>query len=110
MAKHLFKKGQSGNPSGRPKDIYGIKALCASYSPQAIEVARKILTAKRAADRDRLKAAELILDRAFGKPLQEVKGVQISVYAEIWNGAIKRAEHVGADGRVNFVPSRESQN
>jgi hypothetical protein len=97
-----FKKGQSGNPSGRPKDLQGIKALCQEHAPLAIAKAVEILKSKNAKHSDKLKAADMILDRAYGKPLQEVKGVQFNAYTQIWTNAAARSESIGEDGRVRF--------
>lgn len=67
-----FKKGQSGNPNGRPKELPALKELMkkvmASEDKNGIQTAEQILEAvkKRALDGD-IKAAELLLDRAYGK-------------------------------------------
>jgi hypothetical protein len=67
-----FKKGQSGNPNGRPKEIPALKELMkkimSTEDKNGIQTAEQILEAvkKRALDGD-IKAAELLLDRAYGK-------------------------------------------
>jgi hypothetical protein len=65
-----FKKGQSGNPGGRPKRteeekdvLEQIKAL----APSAVSVLESMISDDGIAPAYRLKAAEMILDRAYGK-------------------------------------------
>ena len=71
-----FAKGQSGNPSGRPKNtqeqqdaLEAIRAL----APQAPAVLMDVMTNPSAPPAARLKAVEMILDRTYGKPDMAVK-------------------------------------
>lgn len=64
MVGRPFKKGQSGNPGGRPK---GIAALARQHTDKAIEVLANALDNEDA--RVRVTAAEKLLDRGYGKPL-----------------------------------------
>jgi hypothetical protein len=72
-----FKKGQSGNPNGRPKKLPQIDVLLADVlgeeNSDGIEAAKIILMAlrKKAAQGD-VRAAELLLDRAYGKAKQQM--------------------------------------
>lgn len=67
-----FKKGQSGNPGGRPKLSEEFKELARSKSVRALEVIIEIAENPLADYTYRLKACEIILDRAYGKPVQQV--------------------------------------
>ena len=72
-----FKKGKSGNPRGRPKKLPELDKLLADVlgEPNAdgIEAAKIVLMAlrKKAASGD-VRAAEALLDRAYGKPKQSI--------------------------------------
>lgn len=68
---YMWEKGKSGNPGGRPKKIPEIQRLLASVmgdEQQGITAAERILKSilARALDGD-VRAAELLLDRAYGK-------------------------------------------
>jgi hypothetical protein len=72
-----FPKGVSGNPKGRPKKLPQIDVLLADVlgeeNSDGIEAAKIILMAlrKKAAQGD-VRAAELLLDRAYGKSKQQM--------------------------------------
>ena len=67
-----FKPGQSGNPNGRPKQPKEFKALVKSNTVPALEAVIRIMNDDTAKDSDRIKAAELIIDRAYGKSVQPI--------------------------------------
>ena len=73
MATKLFVKGQSGNPSGRPKEHREIERMARSYAPEAIDRLVEIMRQKRA-PKLALKACEVLLDRGFGRPAQAITG------------------------------------
>lgn len=72
-----FKKGQSGNPNGRPKKIPELRELLANVlgdEKDGKTAAEAILMALRAkAVKGDVRAAELLLDRAYGKAKQEIE-------------------------------------
>lgn len=66
-----FKKGQSGNPGGKPKQNQDVTELARAEAPAAL--ARLIDMATNCHDiRTRLAANIQILDRAYGKPAQAI--------------------------------------
>lgn len=66
-----FKKGQSGNPSGRPKEHAYLKALAQQHTEEAIDTIVKVM---RGDDpKSRAFAANLLLDRGWGKAAQAVE-------------------------------------
>lgn len=67
-----FEKGKSGNPSGRPKDNPELKEACRSHTMECIAVLVGIVNNSKSKDNDRIKAAEVLLDRGYGKPVQSV--------------------------------------
>jgi len=63
-----FKKGQSGNPGGRPKEVAEVKALARAHTTTAIETLVSIAKSKKATDAARVSACTALLDRGWGKP------------------------------------------
>ena len=63
-----------GNKTGGRKELPPeIKEMCRALTPQAIEVAKRIMLDEGAKHSDRLRAVEIILDRGYGKPAQAIE-------------------------------------
>lgn len=69
-----FKPGQSGNPSGRPKIPEEFKELAKRYSVPALRKVIEIMESPNSDYKDKLKASEIIMDRAWGKSTQAISG------------------------------------
>jgi hypothetical protein len=71
-----WKKGESGNPNGRPRKLPELDKLLAEVlgeEKDGITAGEAILKAIRArAAKGDVRAAELLLDRAYGKPKQSI--------------------------------------
>lgn len=65
-----FKKGQSGNPGGRPKMPEDLKKAMQSMAAEALDVLKASLRSDD--ERMRLEAVKILFDRGYGKPTQAV--------------------------------------
>jgi hypothetical protein len=67
-----FRKGQSGNPSGRPKVEGEVRNLARKYSRTAVRRLAQLMKSKN--ERVAVAAATALLDRAWGRPAQALTG------------------------------------
>jgi len=67
-----FKKGKSGNPSGRPKLPEEFKQLAKDNSTVALQKVIDILKNPNSEPKDVIKASEVVMDRAWGKANQSL--------------------------------------
>jgi uncharacterized protein DUF5681 len=73
-----FRKGQSGNPGGRPKVLGDVQEMARQHAPRIIvELARLALKAK--SETARIAAIRELLDRGYGRPRQ---AMEVSVPAD----------------------------
>lgn len=64
-----FKKGQSGNPGGRPKltkEDFELRAACEKHTPEALGTILALMDSAKQ-DSVRLQAAAFIIERRYGK-------------------------------------------
>lgn len=80
-----FLPGQTGNAGGRPKLPAEFTELAREHTVTALQTVISVLNDTGAKPSDRLKAAEIVLDRGWGKPLQ---ASQIEVDAAVTNQSI----------------------
>lgn len=63
-----WKKGQSGNPKGRPKKDVFIEELAQAHTEEAIATLAFVM--RNGEGRERVAASVALLDRGWGKPHQ----------------------------------------
>lgn len=64
-----FVKGQSGNPCGTTREAQRVRVLAQSRCARAIDVLTKIME-EGETEKNRLAAANALLDRGIGRPVQ----------------------------------------
>lgn len=71
---NLSKPGRSNNPNGRPKQPKEFKDIVKNNTVTAINAVIEIMNDPNAKGSDRIKAAEIVMDRAYGKATQLIAG------------------------------------
>ncbi len=69
--KTAWRKGQSGNPGGRPKEVAEVRELSRQYTEEAIQTLVTLMQSAKL-ERTRLAAASELLDRGYGRPAQAI--------------------------------------
>ena len=90
-----FKPGQSGNPGGRKRMPRSVLAACREHTDEAIATLVKCLSSK--SDAVKVKAADSLLDRAWGRPTQHIesKGIALTDSITVYipdNGRAKKGK------------------
>ncbi|MBQ2095403.1 MAG: hypothetical protein II474_05825, partial [Firmicutes bacterium] len=68
-----FKKGQSGNPSGRKKQDPVVKKMFEAALPDAVQLLVNTMNNENTKVELRVQCANAIIDRVMGKPQQAVQ-------------------------------------
>jgi len=89
-----WKPGESGNVHGRPKKYHQVLKLARAATPEAVETLKQCMRDKNAPWANRVTAAGMLLDRAWGKPTQ-----QVELDTQAAGPSLLRIEIVSVDGR-----------
>jgi hypothetical protein len=100
IEKHKFPKGQSGNPNGRPKKLPALDLIMANVlgaEKDGISAGEAIIMKLREqALKGDIKAAQILLDRGWGKPKQNIdittQGEKVTVPTIIFTKENKQGE------------------
>jgi hypothetical protein len=76
-----WKKGVSGNPGGRPKQSADVVEAARALTPKAIETLEHMLDHGEN-EMTRVRAAEILMNRAWGTPAQHVNVESKTSYAD----------------------------
>jgi hypothetical protein len=109
-----WKAGQSGNPSGRSKDVVELMRLARKKCTKAINVCVEILEDQSVPAVVRLDAAKILLERGMGKPPQPIaleESPQASIdeaARRILDGDYTEAELVALEEKAKLLARNEA--
>jgi Family of unknown function (DUF5681) len=104
-----FQKGQSGNPGGRPKVIGVVQDLARQHTSEAINTLAEIMNDEKAQPAQRIVAAQVMLDRGWGKPVQALEGIVNNRLEVIIKDATSRGDAIDvtpAVANVTTLPNK----
>jgi Family of unknown function (DUF5681) len=78
-----WKRGQSGNPGGRPKVVAEIRELARQHGHEAIQ--RLVALMHSSNEGVAVRAAEALLDRGYGRPLQGLELNSVDATSQRWH-------------------------
>ncbi len=78
-----FQPGHSGNPTGGRKADKTVKALAREHTAAAIETLASILKNEAATESSRVQAATALLDRGWGRPLQQLEVGEAGAFSDM---------------------------
>jgi hypothetical protein len=68
-----FRPGQSGNPTGRGRATLEVRDLARTYTEEAVRTLVTIMRSDRSPAAARVAAAQAVLDRGWGRPVQALE-------------------------------------
>lgn len=86
-----FKKGQSGNPGGRPKVSQDVKDMLKAAAPEAAQLLIDTINNPTAKAELRIECAKVVMDRVYGKATQPIEGSMDNKIEIVLGGAAKYA-------------------
>ena len=78
-----FEAGVSGNPLGRPRAILSVRDLARSHTDEAIATLAEIMRDSQAPSNARISAASELLNRGYGRPVDQKAMVVLSQQHEL---------------------------
>lgn len=94
-----FRKGQTGNPKGRPKVPTEVKEILKAAAPGAAKLLVEMVADETQKPELRIKCAETVLDRVYGKAVQPIDGA-LDVSARMLLGDLDADKALEALGYV----------
>jgi hypothetical protein len=90
--KHIFAKGESGNPSGRPAVPDAVKKMLKAAVPEAVKLLIDTMADIKVKPETRILCANTIIDRVYGKATQIIDSQSLknfSIQIEVVNSLNK---------------------
>ena len=87
-----FEKGKSGNPGGRPKMDDETKTILKAAAPDAARLMVEMMNDPKIQPKLRMQAAEVVMDRVYGKATQPIEGNMDNHIEIVMGGAEKYAD------------------
>ena len=87
---HRIQKGQVLNPGGRPKVPQTVKALAREFTDVSIRRLASIVQSEDSSPAAQVQAATALLDRGWGKPLQQLEVGEAGAFTDMDDATLDR--------------------